>query len=370
ETAGRQPDGLTDLLQGAIGKAKRIDRAFIVQLTQRLRDQDPEVWPALEWIEQQLAAESLSTEQIVHVEHQRQAAAQTTVGNIITSMRLLSTLDWEDFFERVSQVDPILAGDPIGAYSLMDFATRDRYRHIIEKLARRTKISEQEIAQRAVSLASKSMTSAPHDRRRSHVGYYLVDRGCRLLEQELHYRGRWGERILKSILRHPTTAYLGTLAVMTTLILVSFLLYAHFEGASVFGLIAIGVLLIVPISDFSLSALNLDVTVLFKPLRLPKMNTAAGVPEIGRTFVVIPTIFSSEENVQALIETLEVHFLANRDDNIFFALLGDFVDAAEENTPDDDRVLEAAHQGIQQLNVRYSGFGNERFHLFHRRRKW
>src|SRR5690242_15808088 len=100
------------------------------------------------------------------------------------------------------------------------------------------------------------------------------------------------------------------------------------------------------------------------------MNTAAGVPEIGRTFVVVPTIFSSEESVHSLIESLEVHFLANRDDNIFFALLGDYADASEENTPEDDRVLEAAHDGIQQLNARYSGFGNERFHLFHRRRKW
>src|SRR5262249_15357321 len=143
-----------------------------------------------------------------------------------------------------------------------------------------------------VLLAGKSLTSAPHDRRRSHVGYYLVDRGCALLEQEIRYRGRWGERILKSILRHPTITYLGTLAAMTALILVPFLLYACFSGASVLGLILIGLLLVVPISDFGLSALNLDVTALFKPNRLPKMNTAAGVPEIGRTFVVVPTIFS------------------------------------------------------------------------------
>ena len=90
-----QPDELIGQLQAAMGKSRRLDRAFIVQLTQRLRDQDPEVWPALDWVEEQLASEATTTEQIVHVEHQRQAAAQATVGNIITSMRLLSTLDWK-----------------------------------------------------------------------------------------------------------------------------------------------------------------------------------------------------------------------------------------------------------------------------------
>ncbi|HLF82643.1 MAG TPA: carbohydrate-binding protein, partial [Blastocatellia bacterium] len=370
EIAGRQPDELIGQLQEAIGKARRLDRAFIVQLTQRLRDQDPEVWPALEWVQEQLASESLTTEQIVHIEHQRQAAAQATVGNIITSMRLLSTLDWEDFFESVSNVDPILAEDPIGAYSLMDFATRDRYRHVIEKIARRAKSPEQDVARRALELARRSQQSASDDRRRAHVGYYLVDRGRAQLEEEVHYRARLSERLFRSVLRHPTGSYLGTLAVMTALFLAPFLLYAWFSGASPLVLIAIALVLIVPISDFVLSALNLDVTVLFKPNPLPKMNTVSGIPEAGRTFVVIPTIFTSEETVRALLENIEVHFLANRDENIYYALLGDFADASLEDMPDDDGLLETATKGIEELNSRYSEPETDRFHLFHRRRKW
>jgi cyclic beta-1,2-glucan synthetase len=370
EIAGRQPDELIGQLQAAMGKARRLDRAFIVQLTQRLRDQDPEVWPALEWVQEQLASESLTTEQIVHVEHQRQAAAQATVGNIITSMRLLSTLDWEDFFESVSNVDPILAEDPIGAYSLMDFATRDRYRHVIEKIARRAKSPEQDVARRALELARRSQHSASDDRRRAHVGYYLVDRGRAQLEEEVRYRARWSERFFRSALGHPTGSYLGTLAVATALFLAPFLLYAFFSGASTLALIAIGLLLIVPISDFVLSVLNLNVTVLFKPNPLPKMSTASGIPEAGRTFVVIPTIFTSEETVRALLENIEVHFLANRDENIHFALLGDFADASLEDMPDDDGLLETATKSIEELNARYSEPEAERFHLFHRRRKW
>src|SRR5262249_49475863 len=156
--------------------------------TQRLRDQDPEVWPAFDWLEKQLALESMTTEQIVHLEHQRQAATQVTVGNIITSMRLLSTLDWKEFFDSVSLVDPILAEDSAGAYSRMDFGTRDSYRHVIEKIAKRRKSSELEIASRAVKLASDSKRTMPDDHRRSHVGYYLIDCGRAELESQAHYR--------------------------------------------------------------------------------------------------------------------------------------------------------------------------------------
>ena len=374
ETAGREPEQMSELLEAAMGKAKHLDRAFIrafiVQLAQRLRDQDPEVWPALDWIEQQLVLESSSIEQTVHAEHQRQAAAQATVGNIITSMRLLSTLEWKEFFESVSQVDPILATDPAGAYPLMDFETRDRYRHVVEKISKRTRSSEQDIARHAISLAERAKENDPNDTRRAHVGYYLVDRGRSKFEEEVHYRPRLYELVPRAVLKHPTAWYLGTLTVMTALFLIPFLWYAYAVGASPAALLAIALLIVVPVSDFVLSALNLDVTLIFRPTPLPKMNTESGTPEHSLTFVVIPTILNSEETVRSLLENIEVQFLANRDDNIYFALLGDFADSASESMEDDDRILEAAAKGIEGLNYRYKEFAPARFYLFQRHRLW
>src|SRR5712692_1535671 len=109
EIAGRQPADLIPSLSARLGKRAAIGRAFVVQLTQRLREQDPAVMPVFDWVDKQLAKQGLSIEEIVPEEHHRQAAAQVTVGNIITSMHLLSTLDWKDFFEKVSLVDPELA---------------------------------------------------------------------------------------------------------------------------------------------------------------------------------------------------------------------------------------------------------------------
>src|SRR5205085_5450952 len=99
--------------------------------------------------------------QIIHAEHQRQAAAQVTVGNIITSMRLLSTLDWNDFFEKVSLIEPVLGKDPAGVYSRMEFASRDRYRHVIERISKRTRASELDIAEAAVELATNAKQDGP-----------------------------------------------------------------------------------------------------------------------------------------------------------------------------------------------------------------
>src|SRR6059036_2999198 len=99
--------------------------AFAVQLVQRLRDQDPVVMSALRWLEERLAAQGTTADEIVLIEHQRQAAMNVTVRNVITSMRLVSAFDWAEFFESVSLVDATLWTDT--DFAAPNFATRDRY---------------------------------------------------------------------------------------------------------------------------------------------------------------------------------------------------------------------------------------------------
>src|SRR5450755_1920547 len=137
-----EPDALVRA-QGE--KSAALPPAFVVQLAQRLRDQDPKVTPALVWLEQHLAQGGSNAEQVVHDEHQRQGASNVTVRNIITSMRLISDVDWAEFFESVSLVDDTLrAGSD---FAQLDFATRNLYRGAIEKLARGSRLTEVEIAQ-------------------------------------------------------------------------------------------------------------------------------------------------------------------------------------------------------------------------------
>jgi len=364
ELASRQPATVMPFVAERLGKREELPQTFVVQLVQRLREQHPSVMPVMDWIEKQLARKGTSVEQIIHGEHQRQAGAQVTVGNIITSMRLLSTLDWNDFFEKVSLIEPLLGKDPVGVYSRMEFASRDRYRHVIERISKRTRTSELEIAEAAVNLAAQTKEqSGP----RKHVGYYLIDDGLNLLESSFNYQPRPAERFRRFLLRHNTAMYLGTLLFLTTLLL-SFLLYTMYTHDGDWKFLALTALLgLIPASDLAVTVLNWDVTHFFPPRLLPRMDTARGLPEEAATFVVVPTILLNEPQVHELVERLEVHYLANQDSHVYFALLGDFPDAEAEETANDSNLLAIAQSGIEALNQRH---GEARFHLFHRRRQW
>jgi cyclic beta-1,2-glucan synthetase len=372
EAVGRQPESLTALLAGRLGKRDDLDRAFVVQLTQRLRDQDPAFMPVFDWLERRLKKQGLNTEQSVHLEHQRQATAQVTVGNIITSMRLLSTLDWRDFFESVSLVDPLLGEDPSGVYARMNFQTRDRYRHAVERIAKRTGADELEVARGALRLAAAAQAEQPRDASRAHVGNYLIGDDVVRLEQVFRYRPRPRERVVRSVLRHPTLFYIGTLALVTALVVAALCFTAYYGGASWAVLVGLALLSLIPASDLALSVLNWDVTHKFHPRLLPSMETKQGVPEDACTMVVIPTLFTNDATVKELLEKLEVHYLANQDEHLYFALLGDFADADAEETPTDAALLDQALAGVEELNARYSADSSalKLFHLFQRKRLW
>src|SRR5689334_24632925 len=289
ELAAVQPSAITTVVSERLGKRNDLPQTFLVQLVQRLREQHPSVLPAMDWIEKQLGPTSV--EQIIHNEHQRQAAAQVTVGNIITSMRLLSTLDWNDFFEKVSLIEPVLGKDPVGVYSRMEFASRDRYRHVIERISKRTRTNELEIAQSAVDFAAETQAdSGP----KHHVGYYLIDAGLAALEAKFRYQPRSGERLRRFLLRHATGTYLGTLALLTLLVLslLVFTMYRHGAGWPI--LVVAALLALIPASDLAVTVLNWDLTHFFPPRLLPRMDTSAGIPENAATFVVVPTIFLNE----------------------------------------------------------------------------
>ena len=132
---------------------------FVSEFTRHLQGQGSALALPLTWIEQLLAESNLTIEQLVQMENQQQAADQVSISNSIGSLRVLGAMDWQTFVESVSIVEQTLCQDPADAYATMDFATRDRYRHVVEKLAKYSKQSEQDIALFALQLAKDSLTA-------------------------------------------------------------------------------------------------------------------------------------------------------------------------------------------------------------------
>ncbi len=397
-SARERADAISDLLLGVEGRPptdpgpilreagdRPLTGPFAVRLIERLREQDPEVTPAVPWLAQRLAAQGLSADEIVRREQQEQVATHVTVRNVITSMRLLSSVDWADFFESVSLVEEALRDGTRVAE--MDFATRDRYRRAVEELARGSRFSEVEVARRAVRRTWKAAAElpgrglggpqgpplrSPAESRLTDPGYFLISHGRANFEKELAYRVPVRDWLKRAWLRHATGGYIGTIVLVTAVIVSCPVMISALAGAPPFSVWLLALLALVPASDLAIAAVNRDVTHIVKPRRLPKLELKKGVPGELRTLVVVPTFLASEADIARLIERLEVHFLANSGGDLRFALLSDWADSPEESAAGDEELVAAAVAGIAELNARHGPApgGGDRFLLLHRRRVW
>ena len=148
----------------------------VLELLEMVQEQGSDSAPQLKELERTLAQHGADADQIVRIAHQRQAANQVSIGNVITSMRLISALDWMAFFERTSVTERALRQDPATIYPRMDAATRDSYRHVVESLSKQSQHTEPAAAEQAVRLAREAASSG-RPLHEQHVGFYLVDAG-------------------------------------------------------------------------------------------------------------------------------------------------------------------------------------------------
>src|SRR5208337_3688128 len=181
EIAGKDPKSLILVIADMARSNPPMVSSFVAEFARRLQGQGPALALPLTWIEQRLSESGLTIEQLVRSENQQQAADQVSMSNSIGSLRFLGAMDWREFVETMSVVEQTLREDPRGTYGKMDFSTRDRYRHVVEKIAKSGRLSEGEVAANAVRLARASAAhednSQGGDECAAHVGYYLIDKG-------------------------------------------------------------------------------------------------------------------------------------------------------------------------------------------------
>jgi len=297
---------------------------------------------------------------------------EAIVANCILSLRALLAQDWKAFFESVSRVEEALRFDPANVYACMDFETRNRYRGVIEELALAAGRDEEEVAQEAIRLAEGAQSPPEEERppRTTHVGFYLLDVGRAQLEARLGYRVPWSVRLRRWLLGHPTLVYLGSIALLTLVIVFGLVRYASVAGGTLVQLIGAGLLALLPATAVSVHLVNWLVTHTVPPRLLPRLDFQAGIPADYRTMVVIPGLVSRESDIEFLVRQLELHFLGNADPQLHFALLTDFADAPEKHMPEDEALVEHARRRIEALNEKYSQESYRPFYLFHRHRQW
>jgi len=291
--------------------------------------------------------------------------AEEIVVRAIRCLQVMAVIDWKSLFEATSSVERALRDDPERAYPKMDFETRDQYRRAVEELARGAARDETEVARAAVARAAVET-----DPRQRHVGYWLVDRGRDQLDRELGFRAFGMERLRRALRRHPTSWYLGAIAVAT---LAAWSVPAWYlrtvQAGPAEWLVGLA-LTALPASTLAITAVQWIVAQMLPPRAMPKLDLRRGVPDDARTIVVVPTLIGSTADVDLLVRRLEVHYLCNPEPGLEFALLTDFLDAAAASAPEDAEILRYLTDRIETLNRQHGDGQTGRFHAFHRERRW
>ena len=344
--------------------------ALVVQLLQRVREYGPRLSAVRNGLDAHLGVDGQTAEEAIRGEHQREAAAQVSVANVVTSLRLCSTLDWTRFVEAVSLVERVLQRDPAGVHARMEFLSRDRYRQAVEELAERTGEAQVRVALRAVESAREVAESEGPGARAAHVGHHLIGKGRPELEADVAWRPGPRRSLRRFAFAHASAAYLGTIALATAALVAAGVAYARHQGGSTWAQVGVALLLLLPASEVAIALVQRLAARLAPPRRLPRLDLSEGLPEDARTLVVVPTLLTSAEGVEQQLEHLEVLALGNLDPHIHFAILGDFADATSRDMPEDAAILAAARSGIEALNGRLGEGRGDRFFLFHRARQW
>lgn len=365
------------LLKNNIRSMEEVNPSFIEHLFYRLRRSGRSYSGILKYIDESLEKYNMTTETIAQKEHNVQAIHTVSMGNCIASLRYISSFEWSEIFENISFLEKHLRQDPEGVYGKMDIDSRNHYKRQIGVLAKAHGVSELHIAKEAVELAKKAYLedagqNENERKKKSHVGYYLVGNGLKMLESR-----QTGDREVAAVIKDRLTKNLGTLylgsVVFFTLLITALAVYyahAHQEGNNGWLLILTGLAAFLPASEMAVAFVNWLVCKVKKPSFFPRLELKDGIPDNMGTMVVIPALLPDEQRVEQLLQNMESHYLANREDNLYFALLGAFADSDGPNKENDAAVLYAASEGVKALNRKYSKEEKDIFYFYNRLRKY
>ena len=318
DTAEKDPKNLVLVIADMARSAPPLVSAFVAELTRKLQWKGPNLTFVLTWVEQQLSEAGFTINSLVLAENQKQTADQVSMSNSINSLRFLSKTDWREFVEAMSVVEQTLLEDHDGIYAQMDFYTRDHYRHLVEGIAKQSKVPEHDVARIALKLASESLAKDKSDKRKAHVGYYLLGDGVAFTKKIADVRLSVAQTLGQMLSENAYGIYVVGALLIALGVSAGLFVKAYNDGVQSYLLAAVTICSLLGASHFAFAIVNWLATLWVKPSPLPKMDFSTGIPEEYRTMVVVPAIIVNAQQAEKLIEDLEVHFLSNRDPHLHF----------------------------------------------------
>ena len=339
---------------------------FIEYMSYRLKEYGKEAIEYQKILEKEVAKLGLTVSEIVQKEHFHIANIKITIGNGIKSLKEIAHINFGELFSFTNATEEILKLDPAKIYSKMDDESKNFYRERITKLSKKTKISEVYIAEKIIELASRfENRNSLEEKRKAHVGYYLIDNGINELKEKLEIKVK-----SKKCIKFYSKIYIANLIILPIYFCFCLSVFSYLKYRNIYISLIMAIISYIPISEILIRTVNYILSKCKKPEFLPKMNFEKGIPKEATTFVVIPTILKNKEKVEEMMKKLEVYYLANKLDNIYFALLGDCSEEKNKMMPFDKEVIDAGRYWEEYLNKKYNTNDFPKFHFLYRKRKW
>ena len=316
-----------------------------------------------EIFEKEVAKMGITVSEVVQKEHFYIANLKITIGNCIKSLKEIGRINFGELFSSINGAEEILNLDPSGVYPKMDEESKSYYRGKLEKIAKKNKISEVYIAERIIELCKVyENTNDLENRKKSHVGYYLIGQGINQLYKLLELKPK-----IRFSREQKSKFYVSSIILGSLYIDFLISMFLHLKDVKFFVLIISSILLYIPINEIFIRILNYFLSKIIKPTMLPKMDFEKEIPETAATFVVIPTILNSSKKVKEMMHKLEIYYLANPQNNLYFALLGDCTEEKEESLDIDSEIINTGLEETKLLNEKYN---SNKFFFLYRKREW
>ena len=334
---------------------------FIEYMSYRLKQYGRQAYAFLNILEEQTNKMGLSITEVIQKGHFDIALKKVSMGNSITSINTILRVNFLEIFEQINGVEEILKKDPAGVYSKMDYKTKAYYRQEIEKIAKKTKISEMYIAKKCLEMAERNAGKTA----KSHIGFYLISKGRSVLLSELlNKKIKYAKPVIKEKI------YILGVIVLAFLISLLCGIYVYNQTENYIISVLIWIALLIPSQTIVVQVIQYILSKLIKPKILPKLDFKSGIPEEYTSMVIIPTIVKNKEKVHELFSKLEVYYIANKSDNLYFTLLGDCSSGKNENESFDNEIIEAGIREIKRLNEKYPDNKFNKFNFVYRKRTW
>lgn len=333
---------------------------FIEYMCYKLKKYGKNATEYQEILEEEVSKLGLSCFDVVQKEHLFIANLKITVGNCIKSLRDISRINFGELLVGINGTEVILNNDPEKVYPFMDQESKNYYKNIIDKLSKKTKISEIYIAEKIIELCNKGETP-----KKRHVGYYIIDDGYIELLSVLQ-----NKNIKQRTLQFKARLYISSFFAISLFLDFIITMLFYINSLNNFLTILLSIFIFIPISEITIRIMNYLLGKFKKPSFIPKLDYENGIPDDKKTFIVIPTILNSEEKVKEMMRKLEVYYLANPQNNLFFALLGDVTESDLQTEKIDKNIIRVGNDEIKRLNEKYKLNGFDRFHFLYRKREW